>query len=69
MPWYWIFASAESDWGSRGEALCARVPQERLGALLLLSLKPCSLEIFEFEADLYFQERSDLTSAISLVHS
>jgi len=35
--------------GFKGRALCARVPQERLGALLLLSAEPCFSDIFSFD--------------------
>ncbi|SOO08689.1 exported hypothetical protein [Xanthomonas citri pv. fuscans] len=53
MPWLWICASALGAWGSRGEALCARVPQERLGALLLILESSCFSDLndsatFEF---------------------
>lgn len=69
MPWLSVFASAESDWGSRGAAPCARVPQEHLGALLLLSFKFCFSGRVDLEEADHLQVRKNLTRAISLVDS
>lgn len=69
MPWLWIFASAESDWGSRGEALCARVPQERLGALLLFQILLKLSMVAELDGRVDLAAPVILTWPIYLLHS
>ncbi len=49
MAQLWLLASLHEAWGSRGGALGARVPKERLSALLLYA--PQTFQNTGFDAD------------------